>query len=87
MDRASLQWVQSDVEQSLKQAEMALESFAENAEQGEALRDCADMLHGVRGVLEMLEVYGVSLLFDEMAGVIEGLMAGAIKRRDDACEV
>ena len=87
MDRASLQWVQSDVEQSLKQAEMALESFAENAEQGEALRDCADMLNGVRGVLEMVEVCGVSLLFDEMAGVIEGLMAGAIKRRDDACEV
>ena len=87
MDLSSLQWVQSDIEQSLRQARMSLEAFADDASQGAALRDCADTLHGVRGVLEMLEVYGVSLLFDELEGVIEGLMAGAIKRRDEACEV
>lgn len=87
MDLASLQWVQSDIEQSLRQAQSSLENFADDASQGASLRDCADTLHGVRGVLEMLEVYGVSLLFDELEGVIEGLMAGAIRRRDDACEV
>ena len=87
MEIASLQWVQSDIEQSLHQARSSLETFAENASEGAALRDCADTLHGVRGVLEMLEVYGVSLLFDELEGVAEDLMAGAIARRDDACEV
>jgi chemosensory pili system protein ChpA (sensor histidine kinase/response regulator) len=87
MDRASLQWVQADIEDSLRQACIALESFADDPSEGESLRVFADTLHGVRGVLEMLEVYGCSLLFDEMEGVIDGLMAGAINRRDDACEV
>ncbi|MEM7406739.1 MAG: Hpt domain-containing protein [Pseudomonadota bacterium] len=87
MDRASLEWVQADIEESLRQARTSLETFADDPAEGEALRVCADTLHGVRGVLEMLEVYGVSLLFDEMGGVIDGLMAGAVSRRDDACEV
>ena len=87
MDRASLQWVQEDIEDSLRQGRIALESFADDPSEGESLRVCADTLHSVRGVLEMLEVYGCSLLFDEMEGIIDGLMAGAITRRDDACEV
>ena len=87
MDLASLHRVQSDIEQSLRQAQTSLETFADDASQGAALRDCGDTLHGVRGVLEMLEVYGVSLLFDELESVIEGLMAGAIRRHEDACEV
>ncbi|MBT6275710.1 MAG: hypothetical protein HOI95_16445, partial [Chromatiales bacterium] len=86
MDRASLQWVQEDVEQSLRQAQINLEAYLDSPDDGHML-ECAETLHGVRGVLEMLEVYGVSLLLDEVGQLCKAVHEGEIARRSDACEV
>jgi chemosensory pili system protein ChpA (sensor histidine kinase/response regulator) len=87
MDRASLQWVRADVDESLKQARVNLETFASDPSDVHRMLECAETLHGVQGVLEMLEVYGVSLLLDELEKLCRAVHAGEVTRRDDACEV
>ena len=66
MDHATLQWVQGDIEDTLAQARTALEKFSENSHSTHFVESCADALHSVHGVLEMLEYYGACLLLEEM---------------------
>lgn len=87
MDRASLQWVRADVDESLGQARVSLEAFAEDPANEARMLDCAEALHGVHGVLEMLEVYGVSLLLDELERLARDIHRGRATRRDEACQV
>ncbi len=51
---------------TLHDAHLALESYAEGDGGARALELCTESLHVVRGVLQLLEIYGASLLADEM---------------------
>lgn len=51
---------------TLHDAHLALESYAEGDGGPQALLQCADNLHIVRGALQLLEIYGASLLAEEM---------------------
>lgn len=87
VDRGRLQWVLDDVNEGLAQARQALETFAEAPGEPQPMEACAEHLHSVRGVLEMLEVYGVSLLLDELEQLARALRTGHVARTEDACEV
>jgi len=66
MDHATLQWVQGDIEETLTQARSALQKFSQDFHSSHYVQSCADALHTVHGVLEMLEYYGACLLLEEM---------------------
>lgn len=51
---------------TLHDAHLALENYAEGNGGQQALLLCAENLHVVRGVLQLLEIYGASLLAEEM---------------------
>ena len=87
MDRASLQWVRTDIDESLKQACVNLETYASDPADVRQMLECAETLHGVQGVLEMLEVYGLSLLLDELEQLSRAVHVGEVTRREDACEI
>ncbi|MGI9290770.1 MAG: Hpt domain-containing protein, partial [Gammaproteobacteria bacterium] len=58
--------VGEQVAATLHDAHVALESFAEGEAGAENLVQCANYLHAVRGALQIAEVYGASLLAEEM---------------------
>lgn len=83
MDHATLQWVQGDIEETLTQARAALEKFSEDSHSSHYVQSCADSLHSVHGVLEMLEYYGACLLLEEMESLCRILQNAEV---DDANE-
>ena len=83
MDHATLQWVQGDIEDTLTQARTALEKFAEDSHSSHYVQSCAEALHSVHGVLEMLEYYGACLLLEEMESLCRMLQNAEV---DDANE-
>ncbi|MEM7276808.1 MAG: Hpt domain-containing protein [Pseudomonadota bacterium] len=62
----SLYVVSDELNETLRKAHVALEDALEERGAGESLLLCADHLHEIRGVLQMVEVYGAALLAEEM---------------------
>ena len=58
--------VGEQVAATLHDAHVALENYAEGDLAPEGLQRCAEFLHAARGALHMAEVYGASLLAEEM---------------------
>jgi chemosensory pili system protein ChpA (sensor histidine kinase/response regulator) len=88
MDHATLQWVQGDIEDTLTQARTALERFSEDSHSSHHVQSCADALHSVHGVLEMLEYYGACLLLEEMESLCRILQrAETGDANEEMCEL
>jgi chemotaxis protein histidine kinase CheA/CheY-like chemotaxis protein len=88
MDHATLQWVQGDIEDTLTQARSALEKFSEDSHSSHHVQTCADALHNVHGVLEMLEYYGACLLLEEMESLCRMLLGAEVEdANEEMCEL
>ncbi|NNM50984.1 MAG: response regulator [Pseudomonadales bacterium] len=83
----ALDWVKGEIEETLKQARQALESYVENSADPTRLRFCLAYLHQVHGTLQMVELYGAALLAEEMEAVCLSLLNGQVTRTDEAQEV
>lgn len=83
----TLRWIKGELDETLNQARQCLEEFVEHPSDGNAMEDAVYHLHLTKGTLQMLELFGASLLAEEMYSVASGLAKGSIERRDDACEV
>ena len=62
----SFHLVGEQVAATLRDAHAALESYAEGDTDPQSLQTCADLLHVARGALQITEIYGASLLAEEM---------------------
>ncbi|MCP1675127.1 chemosensory pili system protein ChpA (sensor histidine kinase/response regulator) [Natronocella acetinitrilica] len=85
-DRSTLSWVRRELENTLKEAAQALEAYSEDRSDETQLRFCGTYLHQVYGTLQMLELYGVSMLAEELERSIEALLAGDVGQPEDAEE-
>lgn len=83
----ALDWVQSEIEQTLKQAQQALEAFVENPDDSTRMRFCLTHLHQIYGTLKIVEFYGATLLAEEMEQLAQAFLAGAITSSDDAVQI
>ena len=84
----SFQVVGEQVAATLQDAHAALESYAEGDAGPKGLLVCADFLHAARGALQITEVYGASLLAEEMelaCKYLASLRAG--KGREDGVDL
>ncbi len=69
----SLYVVSDELNATLRKAQIALEDAIERGGARDALSRSAKYLHEMRGVLQMVEVYGAALLTEEMEAVAEYL--------------
>ncbi|MBI3778831.1 MAG: Hpt domain-containing protein [Gammaproteobacteria bacterium] len=74
VDLSTLGWVKTEIDETLKQARLALESFAENPSDKTRLRFCATHLHQVVGTLLMVELDGAAMLARETEALAEAVI-------------
>ena len=87
VDFSTLSWVKKELDETLKEARQSLEAYVENPEDEAQLGFLTAYLHQVHGTLQMVELYGASLLTEEMEHVTKAMAGDTIARRDDACEI
>jgi len=87
LDINTLNWVKSEIDETLKQARLALETYVEIPDDVSQLRFCLNYIHQVYGTLQMVELYGASMLAEEMEHLTKALLGDKVGNRDDAYEV
>ena len=86
-DYIALEWVKGEIQDTLQQAQQALEAYVEHPEDRSRLRFCLSYLHQVHGTLQMVEFYGAALLAEEMEAVALALTEGSLSNERDGLEV
>ena len=80
-DFTTLGWVKPQIDETLLQARQALEAYAEDATDASRMRFCANWLHQVQGTLRMVELFGASMLAEEMEALAQALLDGKVPQR------
>ncbi|MHB1950058.1 MAG: hybrid sensor histidine kinase/response regulator [Acidiferrobacteraceae bacterium] len=78
IDPSTLSWVKTEIDETLKRARSALESFIENAADGTRLRFCITYIHQVVGTLQMVELDAPALLASEIEFLAEAVAGGKV---------
>jgi chemosensory pili system protein ChpA (sensor histidine kinase/response regulator) len=87
IDFSTLTWVKNELDQTLREARQSLEAHVETPEDEAQLELLAGHLHQVYGTLRMVELYGASLLAEEMEHAARAIADNSVSQHDDACEV
>ncbi len=87
IDHSTLNWVKAELDETLKQAGQALESYTKDSNDLTQMRFCATYLHQVYAILQMLELFGAGMLAEEMEKTARVLLDGKISKRDEAYEI
>lgn len=85
-DFGALNWVKDELDISIRQARQALEDHVESRGGGNALEVCGDHLHQIARVLQMVQVYGPSMLAEEMELVVRAMTDRTVRQQEDAAE-
>ncbi|MZR63156.1 Hpt domain-containing protein [Alcanivorax sp. DP30] len=85
-DYLALDWVRGEIQETLNQAQQALEAFVENPDDATRMRFCQAHLHQVYGTLQMVEFYGAALLAEEMEKLAQALLEGRVGNVSDGQE-
>ncbi|HUW98815.1 MAG TPA: Hpt domain-containing protein [Acidiferrobacter sp.] len=75
-DLGTLGWVKDEIDETLKQARLALEAFTEERTDEAKLRLCATYLHQVGGTLKMVELDPLAQLVSEAESLVQALLDG-----------
>lgn len=83
----ALDWVKSEIEETLGQARSCLEEYIKNTNDSSKIRFCLTHLHQVFGSLQMIEFHGAALLAEELESLCQGLLNGSVPKSDDTVEI
>ncbi|NOZ09781.1 MAG: response regulator [Gammaproteobacteria bacterium] len=86
VDPSTLGWVKNEIENTLKQARLALESYAENISDTTRLRFFITHIHQVTGTLQMVELDGAALLSQEIESLADAILNEKISIKDEFFE-
>ncbi|MAD44486.1 MAG: hybrid sensor histidine kinase/response regulator [Oceanospirillaceae bacterium] len=86
-DYIALEWVKGEIEETLQQAQQALEAYVENPQDSSRLKFCLSYLHQIHGTLQMVEFYGAALLAEEMEAVASAVADGALSNEREGLEI
>jgi len=78
VDSSTLGWVKTEIDETLKQARLALEAYSENTADESKLRHCSTYLHQVLGTLQMVELDGAAMLAREIEQLAEAVLNGSV---------
>jgi len=87
IDYSTLNWVKEEIDETMKQARLALEEYVEDQDDATQLRFCLTYIHQVYGTLQMVELYGASLFAEEVEQLIQALLDNEVTQKNDAYEV
>jgi chemosensory pili system protein ChpA (sensor histidine kinase/response regulator) len=87
IDFTTLTWVKGELDETLKQARLALEAFVEDPDDASQMRFCATYLHQVQGTLRMVELYGAAMVTEEMEQLAIALQNRQVGALDEAYAV
>ena len=82
----ALDWIKSDLLETLNDARVALDDFAEQGGDETRLRACLTSLHQVHGTLLMLELKGVTLLADHLEQAAQAMLNGTVQARTECSQ-
>ena len=80
----TLSWVKPELDETLKRARQALETHAEDGGDRAQMQTCVAQLHQVQGTLRMLELYGATMVAEEMEHLAQALLERSVENRDEA---
>lgn len=86
VDANTLKWVKSEIDETLKQAQVSLEAYVEDTADESQMRFCINYLHQVHGTLQMVELHGASLAVEEMEKLAQAIFDDNVNNKDDAYE-
>ena len=86
-DNIALDWVRGEIQDTLHQAQQALEAFADNREDSTRLRFCLNHLHQVHGTLRMVELSGAAMLAGEMEKLAQALLNETLSLTDERISI
>ena len=84
IDQTALGWVKPEIDETLRQTRIDLETFADTPDDASSMNSCISGLHQVAGTLQMLELQAPTLVAGEMEQVAVALLGGAVQQRDEA---
>lgn len=87
LDINTLTWVKSEIDDTMKQARTSLESYIEDQNDESQILFCINYLHQVYGTLQMVELYGASLLAEELELLAKAIHENKVKNKEEAFEV
>lgn len=87
VDPSTLGWVKTEIDETLKQARLALETYAADKADDSRLRFCITHLHQVVGTLLMVELDGPAMLAKETEALAEALYDDKVASPDITIEV
>jgi chemosensory pili system protein ChpA (sensor histidine kinase/response regulator) len=87
VDPSTLGWVKNEIDETLKQARLALESFTENPNDKTRLRFCITHLHQVVGTLLMVELDAAAQLAQETEALAEAILNDKAEASGPALEI
>ncbi len=85
IDYTTLGWVKPELDETLRQARIEIEGYAEDPGDSSRMRFCAGYLHQVQGTLRMVELYAPAMVAEEMERLAQALQNNDIDDRDTAC--
>ncbi|MGD8618107.1 MAG: Hpt domain-containing protein, partial [Gammaproteobacteria bacterium] len=84
VDYNALSWVRQELDVTLGQAHAMLVEYSGNEESTELLHGYAELLHQMRGPLQIAELDGADLLVAEMEAVVAGMPCNGEKARHES---
>ncbi len=86
VDPNTLGWVKTEIDETLKQARLALETFAGDKSDDTRIRFCITHLHQVVGTLLMVELDGAAMLAKETEALADAIYTHEVEPTDAAIE-
>ncbi len=86
VDLGTLGWVKDEIDETLRQARLALEAFVEQRADEAKLRLCGTYLHQVSGTLTMVELDALAELVGEAEASVQALLVGTEAPREEVLE-
>jgi chemosensory pili system protein ChpA (sensor histidine kinase/response regulator) len=86
-DISTLAWVKGEIDETLKQARLALEAYVEDPDDQSQLEFCISYVHQVFGTLQMVELLGAALFAEEVEKFAVALRDGKIENREQGFEL
>jgi chemosensory pili system protein ChpA (sensor histidine kinase/response regulator) len=86
-DISTLAWVKGEIDETLKQARIALERYVDEPDDEVALELCITLIHQVYGTLQMVELSGAALFAGEIEQFGSAIQKGQVQDKEQAYEL
>jgi len=84
---SALPWIKDELNELMQQASHALEGHIEDTDDQARIQTCIEKLHQIYGTLRMAQLFGASMLAEEMELAANALKNGKVSQRSEVAEV